>query len=180
MMCDECGIRPANIHLTTIVGSERQEKNLCSACVAKYQKTFPKLDLGNLAGILGGLLDPAKRIDSEEDAKIELTCRKCGMTYREFKKGDQLGCPECYAAFRQPLEKALGRMHGNTQHAGKVPDGVSGSIALKLSIEKARKELAVAIGAERYEQAAELRDKIRMLTAKLNSLSDAEEEKSNE
>ena len=30
MMCDECGVRPANIHLTTFVNGEKQERNLCA------------------------------------------------------------------------------------------------------------------------------------------------------
>ena len=29
MMCDECGIRPAQFHLTTISGEEKTERNLC-------------------------------------------------------------------------------------------------------------------------------------------------------
>lgn len=33
MMCDECGVRPANIHLTTFVKlGEKQERHLCATC----------------------------------------------------------------------------------------------------------------------------------------------------
>ena len=50
MMCDECGIRPAQFHLTTISGEEKTERNLCPVCMAKYQKQIPGLDFTNLAG----------------------------------------------------------------------------------------------------------------------------------
>ena len=41
MMCEECGIRPAKFHLTTITNDERIERNLCPVCMAKYQKQLP-------------------------------------------------------------------------------------------------------------------------------------------
>ena len=56
MMCDECGVRPANIHLTTFVNGEKQERNLCATCMTKYKKQLPNMDLGELAGLLGGFL----------------------------------------------------------------------------------------------------------------------------
>ena len=57
MMCDECGIRPAQFHLTTISGEEKTERNLCPVCMAKYQKQLPGIDFSNLAGILNNILD---------------------------------------------------------------------------------------------------------------------------
>ena len=57
MMCDECGIRPAKFHLTTISGEEKVERNLCPVCMAKYQKQLPGLDFTNLAGLISGFLN---------------------------------------------------------------------------------------------------------------------------
>ena len=55
MMCEECGIRPAKFHLMTITNDERTERNLCSVCMAKYQKQLPGIDFSNLAGILNSI-----------------------------------------------------------------------------------------------------------------------------
>ena len=67
MMCDECGIRPAQFHLTTISGEEKTERNLCPVCMAKYQKQIPGLDFTNLAGLISGFLESAAAAcDGEE------------------------------------------------------------------------------------------------------------------
>ena len=69
MMCDECGIRPAQFHLTTISGEEKTERNLCPVCMAKYQKQIPGLDFTNLAGLISGFLESAAAArDGEEQA----------------------------------------------------------------------------------------------------------------
>ena len=56
MMCDECGVRPATIHLTTFTNGEKQDKNLCATCLTKYKMNLSSIDLTNLAGIL--ILNP--------------------------------------------------------------------------------------------------------------------------
>ena len=89
MMCDECGIRPAQFHLTTISGEEKTERNLCPVCMAKYQKQIPGLDFTNLAGLISGFLESAAAArDGEEqpDENAQLTCPNCGTTYAMFQK----------------------------------------------------------------------------------------------
>ena len=74
MMCDECGVRPANIHLTTFVNGEKQERNLCATCMTKYKKQIPSLDIANLAGILSGFIGKALTQKNEEpEASFEAT-----------------------------------------------------------------------------------------------------------
>ena len=60
MMCDECGIRPASIRITTIAGGEKKEKNLCASCMAKIKESMPELDFTSLAGLLSGFFEAAK------------------------------------------------------------------------------------------------------------------------
>ena len=54
IMCDECGIRPANIHLTTIVDGEKKDVNLCAECLARKKEL--KIDFSALAGTIGQML----------------------------------------------------------------------------------------------------------------------------
>jgi len=175
MMCEECGVRPATIHLTTIRDGEKTERNLCTVCMAKYQKRMPGMDMAGLAGILGGLIGAKKpegrneNFFPEEDAEIDLTCPECGMTYQEFKKTGLLGCANCYQEFREPLETVLTRMHGSTRHTGRMPEGAATGISIRINIDRMRQQLAQAIANEEYEEAAQLRDKIRALTQQLES-----------
>ena len=170
MMCEECGIRPANFHLVTIINGERVERNLCPACMAKHQKQLPGIDFTNLAGILNSILS-GKRDEEEQselDAEYEgCTCEQCGMTYAEFQKGGMLGCANCYQAFKTPLTALLQRVHGNTQHAGRVPGGVHSGVSIRMNIDRLKEKLQQAVADEEYEQAAKLRDAIRALTIQL-------------
>lgn len=166
MMCDECGIRPAVVHLTTIVGGEVQEKNLCSACMAKIRNQLPgSVDLDGLAGLLSGFFQSAQSENNKEEreGEISLKCPNCGLTYATFQKTGLLGCAQCYQAFREPLEVILKRIHGNTQHTGRVPRKEMNSISAQIQIDQLKRQLAQAVTAEEYETAAALRDQIRAL-----------------
>ena len=61
----------------------------------------------------------------------------------------------------------LQRIHGNTQHAGRIPGGVHSGTSIRMNIDRLKQQLQTAVAAEEYEQAAKLRDAIRALTAQL-------------
>lgn len=169
MMCEDCGVRPAKFHLTTIINGDRVERNLCPACMAKHQKQLPGIDFSNLAGILNSILEGKNSEEqARRDAEFEqLTCEQCSMTYPEFQKCGMLGCANCYQAFRTPLTALLQRVHGNTQHAGRVPAGVRSGVSIRMNIDRLKQKLQRAIADEEYEQAAKLRDAIRALSIQL-------------
>ena len=168
MMCEECGMNPAVFHFVTIRNEERTERNLCTACMAKYKKQLPGIDIKNLAGILNNLIEDKRNGKEEIDPETAaLTCEQCGMTYGEFKKGGMVGCAKCYSAFREPMTALLHRIHGNTQHAGRIPGGAHSGTSIRMNIDRLKQQLQKAVAAEEYEQAARLRDAIRALTAQL-------------
>ena len=169
MMCEECGVRPAKFHLMTIINGDRVEQNLCPVCMAKHQKQIPGLDFSNLAGILNSMLETtrAAQEDKPELAPELEACEQCGMTYAEFQKGGMLGCAKCYQAFRTPITALLQRVHGNTQHAGKVPGGEHSGVSIRMNIDRLKQKLQKAVEDEEYEQAARYRDAIRALTMQL-------------
>lgn len=169
MMCEDCGVQPAKFHLMTIINGDRVERNLCPACMARHQKKIPGIDFSNLAGILNSILENRRSEeqagqDSEFDACV---CEQCGMTYAEFKKCGMLGCAGCYQAFKTPLTALLQRVHGNTQHAGRVPGGTHSGTSIRMNIERLKQKLQRAVADEEYEQAAKLRDTIRALSIQL-------------
>ena len=169
MMCEDCGIRPAKFHLMTIINGDRVEQNLCPSCMARHQKQLPGIDFSNLAGILNSILEDRTSENKEkQEAQYEgYVCDQCGMTYIEFQRCGMLGCANCYKAFRTPMTALLQRLHGNTQHAGRVPGGVHSGTSIRMNIERLKQKLQKAVADEEYEQAAKYRDAIRALTVQL-------------
>jgi len=174
MICDECGERQASIRLTTIVGGEKAERNLCPQCMAKLQKGMPTLNVSALTGLLSGLLTAKKPAQPEPEGPVpDLTCEGCALTYREFIKRGRVGCAKCYEAFREPLMAMLDRAHGHTQHVGRVPGGADSELSARIRMERLQQELVTAVACEEYEHAARLRDEIRTIRARLEESSHA-------
>lgn len=99
----------------------------------------------------------------------EVRCPKCGFTQGDFKKSGRLGCPECYKTFAEALEGLLKTMHKGTRHVGKAPEALRQTRDLSDRLKTLQKRLAKAIEVEDFEQAAVLRDEIKMTTARLSS-----------
>lgn len=161
MMCQECGVREANVCFTTLCNGEKHEEYLCSECVSKKQ--LLKFDLSQLAARLG-----KKRGADEEQAPVpSLTCPRCGKTYAQCVKEGVLGCAECYEAFREPLTGTLVRKTGHAQYQGDAPAQADERVSLRMERDKLKRQLLRAVEEEDYEQAAALRDRIRELSARL-------------
>jgi len=159
MTCDECGKAPAMIRCTEMVGGELSTWNLCEECARKKGVTGSLTSLaGPLVDILMGLLEEA---GEREGTRPGPTCPRCALSYGEFRQGGRVGCGTCYTAFRQELLPLLRRIHGSTEHTGRVPTALAGSLESKRELEELRAELDQAVRREEYERAAELRDLLR-------------------
>ena len=155
MLCQVCGKKEANVHLTQMLNNEVRKLHLCEQCAAKHG-----IDVeapSSVSNFLLGLALP----DSAKAEKAGRACRQCGMRLAEFKKLSRLGCPACYAAFARELEPLLSGMHKGTRHAGKQPVHHPANFNLPVPLEGLRKSLAAAVAAENYEEAARIRDQIR-------------------
>ncbi|MDO4548612.1 MAG: UvrB/UvrC motif-containing protein [Clostridia bacterium] len=184
MMCEECGKNVASIKLVSVLAGEKHEKLICSECMSKFQKQFRALDLSGLAGILGSLIKQTGGLEDDADnnkvsmsaegdengENDDLMCMGCGLTYGEYRKTGFLGCPECYQAFRHPLSQTLKRLNGYTRHIGRVPGNDMCSVSIRLDIDRLRHQLTRAINEEEYEQAADIRDRIKELSAMLSEV----------
>lgn len=161
MDCENCGERKAKITLTEIEDNEMRTLNLCSTCaslkgVSASGGSPPMADLlAHLGGSSGDtLFDPAAE-----------PCEYCGTGADDFRKSGRLGCPQCYAQFHRQLRALLRRVHGSSQHMGKVYVSTAPETdpeRVRLSTLRRRLERAVEI--EDFESAADLRDEIHALT----------------
>ncbi len=95
---------------------------------------------------------------------------RCGATLEDFRASGRLGCSRCWTTFERPLRDLLRRVHGATRHNGTGYDAADITVATEPEQrERARMELReqlrVAIEAEEFERAAELRDQLRAMQA---------------
>jgi protein arginine kinase activator len=112
----------------------------------------------SIADLLAGMGDLT---EGAEITEVIAKCPACGMTWDDFRKIGRLGCGECYKAFKQNLLPLLKRIHGSTRHTGKGPAGKAYTATKKSELQELRQKLQRAIGAEEFEEAARIRDKIR-------------------
>jgi protein arginine kinase activator len=168
MICEICEIKEATIKFTQVINKKKKELNICKTCAEDKGFTnpltgFPKIIGGVILGILGELPGKAK------DEHVNLRCRHCQLSWQEFQEKGVLGCGSCYESFTEPISKLLRKMHGSNKHIGNRPIGKrkGGSID---ELNRFRNELNMAIKAENYESAAELRDKIRDIEANFEIL----------
>lgn len=159
MQCEKCGKNPAVIHLTQIVNHEMSTRHLCDSCAAEMG-----LDSGTTAGpapLTDFLAQMGKGMGAGSGVQVG-ECEFCGLTLTDFKRTGRLGCPHCYAHFDQHLRGLLRKLHGGTQHMGKVylpPDPRETDRTARVA--SLRRSLARAVEAEDFERAAVLRDQIR-------------------
>lgn len=167
MICDVCHKNPATVHLTEIVDDQMTELHLCEEC-ARQKSEHMESQFG-LSDLLAGLADFSKSPPLEKE-DVTLKCKKCGLTYADFKKIGRLGCNECYSTFKRYLGPLLKRIHGSNQHFGKSPFKEEALLKngqeSKTDLALLRDKLQKAIKDEAFEEAARIRDQIRELENK--------------
>ncbi|BCU80356.1 protein-arginine kinase activator protein [Polycladomyces abyssicola] len=173
MLCQECGKRPATLHYTKIVNGEKTEFHLCEVCAQEKGEQIPMMENGfSIHQLLSGLLNFDAPYTEGEQAKQTvqsgaLRCPTCGLTYTQFSKIGRLGCSDCYQAFGERLIPLFRRVHGSTNHRGKVPERTGGRLKIRREIEQLKEQLKQCVAREAFEEAARLRDRIRALQRKL-------------
>ena len=164
MLCQICKKKEATITLTKIVGGQKTEIQLCEDCTSFFSDKFsifplPQFDINDL---LVGLLNAIDLYHKEEGAipVKGIKCTNCNLTYDEFKQSGKLGCSVCYHDFREQLTPLLRRLHGNSEHVGKIPRQSKGKLNKITKTKQLKKELQELVFKEEYEKAARIRDEI--------------------
>jgi protein arginine kinase activator len=155
--CQDCE-QTATVHLTEIVNGKKKEKHFCQECAEK-QELLKQQEM-NLTAILQSVI--GQHVGGQTDELSRLTCPSCGIKYMEFKAAGRCGCPLDYQVFRQPLLPLLERIHRGVRHVGKVPPHAVQHAALQEELRDLRQQLRSAVEREAYEDAARLRDRIRL------------------
>ncbi len=157
MTCDNCGTAEAVIQLTQVENNEMRVLHLCESCAAERGLEGEGQPIN--APLADFLAQIGKGVGDEPSSG---RCPSCGMTVAQLRQTGRLGCAVCYTHFDTHLRALLRRLHGGTQHVGKVvlpaePDDQDRTTHL-LSL---RRSLQRAVEAEDFEHAASLRDQLR-------------------
>lgn len=161
MLCQSCGKKEASTHLKKVINGQVEEYMLCDDCVKKmgYVGTFDDFDF-NLDSFLGGLFSD---VMSSKVKKETLKCKICGSSFEDISSKCKAGCANCYTTFGDKLMPLIKRIHGNTNHSGKLAGTVSEGKKIKNKISSLKESLEKAIKEQNFEHAAELRDEIKKL-----------------
>lgn len=150
MLCDDCKNKPAAIFFKEVLPDKTVELHLCEDCASKRGLLVTK-KLSPLE-ILHKLL----RQKSAQDEKI--ICPGCYMSLAEFKRVGRFGCSQCVATFDEHIKHLVKQIHQSDRHVGRR--SASGT-KKGLEIYRLREELKKALESESYEDAAEIRDKLK-------------------
>ena len=163
MLCDVCKTNPATVFLTQIVDGKMQKINLCKPCSKEKGIDDPlNFELADQFLGLGEALEIEKGGASRK-------CPACGFSQADFKKTGRLGCANCYETFSDGLESLLKAMHKGTSHVGKIPARLERTILFNARMKTLQQDLAKAVADEKYEAAAEIRDRIKLLESQTTS-----------
>ena len=142
MLCEKCKQNMATVHISRTLNGKHTETYLCPSCAET---------MGIAGGGLFAFFQPP--IGSVTEKK---ECPSCHATSDFYRKTGRFSCPQCYDTFRFSTEELLKKFHGSTIHKGDMS-------AKPSELERLKSQLKEAVEAERFEDAAVLRDKIRSI-----------------
>lgn len=160
MRCEKCQNQKATVFLTQIVHGKMHKVDLCESCAKVMGVT-------NSAGF--SLADLLLKPSEEDVAEVETFsqgnafCPQCGMSEADFKKNGRLGCGRCYETFSDLLGEVMKDMHKAMQHRGKIPARMARTELVDQRLSDLKRDLQLAVDSEQFEEAAWLRDQIRLL-----------------
>lgn len=168
MLCQVCKKREAVIHITEYIGGIKKELHICEECAKELGVIgmLREMDIPvdeNMVKKLFEIMVQGGVVTASTVEKKE-GCPKCGLTLKEFKETGLLGCPECYVTFKDEINPYILNVHGSIKHVGKKKGEKYVALSpVEKEIKRLKRELEVAVEEERYEDAAKIRDKIKML-----------------
>jgi protein arginine kinase activator len=153
MKCESCKSNDATVRVKQVADGLVKEVNLCAACAEQNGLKSPAA----MADFFFGAGSPVP-VRSEERGP-QKSCPVCHMREGDYQKTNRLGCESCYETFSEQLIPLVDNMHRSTRHVGKTPSHEK----TRSQMENLRIELQKAVNRQAFEEAAEIRDRIKAL-----------------
>lgn len=167
MLCEECKEKPASVHLIQVFNGQKIESHLCEDCATQKSGLILDANKFSIPNLLGGMFGSIYNMQEMPSLGRPSKCPNCGMSFMDIRQTGKLGCSQCYQVYEQELEASLRRIHGNTQHMGKIPLRGGEKVLIRKQIGKLKNQLQEAVKAEEYEKAAQIRDTLKDMERKL-------------
>lgn len=172
MMCEKCKKNKATVFYEENINGKKRSYSLCEDCAAELQKSgelpqtediFDSFSFASpFAALHDSLFGSLFALPSDARQRTdEKRCPSCGSTLEDFSRRGKAGCPDCYKTFSEELDPTIRSIHGNAKHSGRAPLRLRAKREKDDELKKLKKALKDAIAEERFEEAAELRDRIR-------------------
>ncbi len=159
MKCEKCNEREATVLYKQTRNGVSTAAHLCAECAAKAQSEagfsvgFPFG--GDLFGNLFGISAPGKMPAGKR-------C-ECGAAFSDVRRAGKVFCAKCYETFSSELEPTIHSLYGKAVHVGRAPAKKAAARDKQNRLLQLKKDLRTAIEQENFEDAAKLRDEIRLL-----------------
>lgn len=167
MICPKCNNRLATIRYAEVVDGVVTERYLCPECLAKMQQdAIPGFQIAAAAPAVA----KPSALDVAEDAlRTQRACPACGTLLSSVLETGRVGCARCYQVFSQEIDDRLETMHHSLQHRGKTARVDDSKTQIRADLQTKRGLLRSMLKAEKYEEAARLRDEIQSLERALQA-----------
>lgn len=168
MVCENCKEKPANITVTQVQNGQKMEHHYCETCASKFHpfqfevQDEPISLQQFITNWFGTPLKSSVR-DEKQPSASQVVCPHCHLSYLQFLKKGKVGCAGCYIAFRSYLPSILEKLQAGTTHISSTETRVDSVQKVEQQIHMLREQLKLAIEQGRFEDAAKLRDEIKLL-----------------
>lgn len=160
MLCQNCQMKDAAVHLKQIINGEAIELHLCPDCAAAmgYSDMLGifQMPLGRIFGVQAG----------RQNGTPEQRCPTCGFTFADITHSGRPGCPDCYRVFADRLAPSIKKIHGRAVHTGVIPVSAGRVAQNERKIRDLKAQMDEAVRQQNFERAAFLRDEIKELSGK--------------
>jgi protein arginine kinase activator len=180
MKCDLCNNNEATIYLIKIQDSTVKRINICEECAKKYSFLGDEDFHNDFTDILYEFFGEGSRPVSKRVKKIwgnlsyrrNQKCPYCGIDLKTIKKTGLVGCSNCYRELGDVLLPLIKNIQGTLENKSKIPVNTTEKIRAEVSIRNLRHKLQNEILVENFEEAARIRDKIKILENNINGRSE--------
>lgn len=161
MLCQKCHKNLATVRYAEVVDGKVTDQHLCFECMAAHQKNAA---LGfELTGPPSAGRKPSSAHVARDVVRGQRACPACGARLGRILETGAVGCAQCYTTFVEDIDNVLEGLHRSLHHTGKVPRVDDDRTRLRAELQAKRALLRSVLRAEKYEEAAGLRDEIRAL-----------------
>ena len=161
MLCDFCQERDAVFYIEqTTMNNTKRTLHICLECAEERGVTPDPRSIekcvGSLFAELARIAQKAREADNHE-------CPVCGTSLLSIKRSMRVGCPECYAIFKNEISTLLKKQGVNGSYSGSMPQRLRNFKSVLTDRIQIQTKLEESLKNEDYEKAAIYRDYLKAL-----------------